>query len=130
MGAKQIAEMEPSMREVYKGVNGPDDPPTACCTFETVNLAGSEIWLQAMAGTVNMAYPFAEEPLALLSRQGVRSPAGLYLVEWTTGEFATFGFDNTSPRDHAFFVDQLFVKVLGCDDEGYALKATIESLEA
>ena len=129
MGAKQIAEMEPSLREVYKGVSGPDDPPPACCTFETVNSAGAEVWIQAMAGTVNMGYPFTEEPLEMLRGRGVRGPAGLYLVEWAAGEYATFGFDNISPRDHAFFVDQLFVKVLGCDDESYALKASLEVLE-
>ena len=90
---------------------------------------GSELWLQVMPGTVNMAYPFTEEPLELLRRRGVRGPAGLYLVEWVAGEYATFGFGDVSPRDHAFFVDQLFVKVLGCDDASYTVKTTIELLE-
>jgi hypothetical protein len=129
MGARQIAEMEPGLREVYKGVTGPDDPPPACCTFETVNLAGAGVWLQAMAGTVNMSYPFAEEPLELLRGRGVRGPESLYLVEWAAGEYATFGFDNIQPRDHALFADQLFVKVLGCDDDGYALRTAFEQLE-
>jgi hypothetical protein len=129
MGAKQIAEMEPSLREVYAGVSGPDDPPTACCTMESVNLSGAEVWLQAMPGTVNMAYPLASEPLSVLRERGVRCPAGFYLVEWAAGEYATFGFDNIAPRDHAFFADQLFVKVLGCDGESYALRTTIEPLE-
>ena len=129
MGANQIAEMEPSLREVYKGISGPDDPPTACCTLEAVNLSGSEVWLQVMPGTVNMAYPFTEEPVELLRSRGVRSPAGFYLVEWAAGEYVTFGFDDIPPRDHAFFVDQLFVKVLGCDDAGYEIKAAIEPMD-
>lgn len=129
MGANQIAEMEPSLTEVYKDISGPDDPPTSCCTLEAQTLSGSEVWIQVMPGTVNMAYPFAEEPLGLLRRQGVRGPAGLYLVEWEPGVYATFGFGEITPRDHAHFVDQLFVSVLGCDDAGYELKTSIEPLE-
>lgn len=129
MGAHQIAQMEPSLSEVYKGISSPDDPPTSCCTLETMTLSGSEVWIQAMPGTINMAYPFTEEPLELLRREGVRSPLDIYLVEWKAGEYATFGFGDISARDHAFFVDQLFVKLLGCDDASYELRILIESLE-
>jgi hypothetical protein len=129
VGADQIAAMEPSLRETYQGVKGPDDPPTSCCTLEATNLSGAGVWIQAMPGTVNMLYPFTEEPLELLRGRGVRAPAGLYLVEWAAGEYATFGFGDTSPRDHALFLDQLFVRVLGCDDAGYEPKATVEPLE-
>jgi hypothetical protein len=129
MGAHQIAGMEPSISEVYKGVSGPDDPPTAVCTLEATTLSGSSVWIQVMPGNVNMSYPFADEPLELLRARGVRSPSDLYLVEWAAGEYATFGFGDIPARDHAFFVDQLFVKVLGCDDAGYELKASIEPLE-
>lgn len=97
MGANQVAEMEPSLREVYEGVSGPDDPPTACCTLEAVNLSGSEVWIQAMAGTVNMAYPLAEEPVELLRSRGVRSPAGFYLVEWRRASTPRSD-STTSPR--------------------------------
>jgi hypothetical protein len=129
MGANQIAEMEPSLSEVYKGISSPDDPPTSCCTLEAATLSGSQLWIQVMPGTVNMAYPFIDEPLELLRRQGVRSPSDIYLVEWVAGEYATFGFSDISPRDHAFFVDQLFVKVLGCDDASYELRKSIEQME-
>jgi hypothetical protein len=129
MGAKQIAEMEPSLGEVYKGISGEDDPPTLCCTLETMTLSGAEVWVQVMPGTVNMAYPSAEEPLELLRRVGVRSPPDIYLVEWAAGEYATFGFGNISARDHASFVDQLFVRILGCDDESYELGIKVEGLE-
>jgi hypothetical protein len=128
VGANQIAEMLPGLSEVYAGVSGPDDAPTSCCTLEAVTASGLEVWIQAMPGTVNMSYPFAEEPFELMRGRGVRSPAGLYMVEWAAGEYATFGFDDIPPRDHAFFVDQLFVKVLGCDDGGYEIKATIEPM--
>jgi hypothetical protein len=128
MGASQIAGMGPSLSEVYEGVSGPDDPPTSCCTLEAVTPSGSEVWIQAMPGTINMSYPFTEEPLGLLRRRGVRSPSDTYLVEWAAGEFATFGFGNISASEHTFLVDQLFVKVLGCDDAGYEPKASIEQL--
>jgi hypothetical protein len=128
MGAKQIAEMERSLSEVYRGINSPDDPPTACCTLEAKTLSGSEVWIQALPGTVNMQYPLTEEPLEMLLRQGIRSPPDIYLVEWAAGEYATFGFRDISARDHACFVDQLFVRVLGCDDAGYEMSIRIEPL--
>ncbi len=130
MGANQIAEMEPSLSQVYQGISSPDDSPTSCCTLEAMTLSGSEVWIQVMPGTINMAYPFTEEPLELLHRQGIRSPSDIYLVEWAAGEYATFGFGDISPREHAFFVDQLFVKILGCDDASYQLKTSIEQLES
>ena len=129
MGAIQIASMEPSVREVYKGISSSDDPPTSCCTFETRTRSGLEVWIQVMPGTINMSFPFDEEPLDLLRRKGVRSPLDLHLVDWGANEYATFGFDNLPARDHAFFVDQLFVKILGCDDESYEVSASIEPLE-
>lgn len=129
MSTTQISAMEPSINEVYKEISSPDDPPTLCCTLETITLLGSQVWIQAMPGTVNMAYPFTEEPFDVLQRQGVRSPSDIYLVDWAAGEYATFGFGDIAARDHAFFVDQLFVKVLGCDDAGYQLKISIEPLE-
>ena len=128
MGARQIAEMEPGLSEVYKGVSGPEDPPAACCTLESVALSGAAVWIQALPGNVNMGYPFADEPLELLRRRGVRGPSDIYLVEWAAGEYATLGFGDIPARDHAFFADQLFVKVLGCDDEGYKLKVSVEPL--
>ena len=130
MGANQIAEMEPGLRKVYEGISGPDDPPTSSCTLEATTSSNTTVWIQAMPGTVNMAYPFTDEPLELMRSRGVRFPPDLYLVEWAAGEYATFGFSDIAARDHATFLDQLFVKVLGCDDAGYSLKTSIESLDA
>jgi hypothetical protein len=129
MGANQILKMEPSLREIYKGISGPDDPPAFCGTMEAINLSGTKVWVQAMPGTVNMAYLSTDEPLEYLRAQAVRCPFDIYLVDWAAGEYATFGFDNLSPRDHATFVDQLFVKVLKCDDATYDVSILIEPLE-
>jgi hypothetical protein len=129
MGANQIARMGPCLRAVYEGISGPDDAPTSCCTLDAINSSNTRVWIQAMPGTVNMAYPFTDEPLELLRSRGVRSPPDLYLVEWVAEEYATFGFNDVSARDHASFIDHLFVKILGCDDESYSLTTAIESLE-
>ena len=128
MGADQIAQMARSIAKVYEGVTTPDDAPALLCTLESTTPSGSQVWIQVLPGNVNMVYPFTEGPLELLRQTGVRSPPDLYLVEWMAGEYTAFGFSDLPARDHATFVDQLFVKILGCDDDSYILKATIESL--
>ncbi|HEY5883808.1 MAG TPA: hypothetical protein VIT88_03935 [Pyrinomonadaceae bacterium] len=116
------------MAPVYEGVASPDDAPSSLCTLESMNTTGVPVWIQVLPGNVNMAYPFTEEPLGLLRQRGLRCPQDLYLVEWIAGEYASFGFSDIPARDHASFVDQLFVKILRCDDENYSFKATIEPL--
>jgi hypothetical protein len=129
MGANQVSQMEPRVAETYKGISGPDDLPTLSCTLESKTPSGAEVWIQVWPETVNMGYPFTREPLEFLRNQCVDSPPGLYLVEWSANEYATVGFDGISPREHASFVDQLFVRVLGCDDASYAFAVTIEEME-
>ena len=116
MGDDQIAQMARSIAKVYEGVTTPDDAPTLLCTFESTTSSGAQAWIQVLPGNINMVYPSTEEPLELLRQRGVRSPPDLYLVEWVAGEYAAFGFSDVPARDHASFVDQLFVKILGCDD--------------
>ena len=129
MGANQIAQLARSIAKVYEGVTKPGDAPTLLCTLESTNSLGSPVWIQVLPGNVNMVYPFTEEPLELLRQRGVRSPPDLYLVEWVAGEYAAFGFSDIAARDHASFVDQLFVKILGCDDGSYRLTTTTESID-
>lgn len=128
MGADQTVEMVRSIAKVYEGVTTLDDAPTLLCTLESTTSSGSQVWIQVLPGNVNMAYPFAEEPLGLLRQRGVRSPHDLYLVEWVAGEYAAFGFSHIPARDHASFVNELFTKILGCDDAGYRVRTTIESI--
>ena len=130
MGAEQIAQMARSIAKVYEGVTTADDAPTLLCTFESTTSSGSMVWIQVLPGNVNMAYPFSEEPLELLREKGVRSPPDLYVVEWVAGEYVAFGFSDIPVRDHAAFVDQLFVKILGCEDSSYSFKTTMESVDA
>jgi len=129
MGDDQIAQMARSIAKVYEGVTTPDDAPTLL-TLESTTSSGAQVWIQVLPGNINMVYPSTEEPLGLLSDRGVRSPPDLYLVEWVAGEYAAFGFSDVTARDHASFVDQLFVKILGCDDHSYTFKTTMESVDA
>ena len=129
MGANQIALLARSIAKVYEGVTTPGDAPTLLCTLESTTPSGSTVWIQVLPGNVNMVYPFIEAPLELLRQRGVRSPPNVYLVEWVAGEYAAFGFSDIAARDHASFVDQLFVKILGCDDNSYSLKTTIEEVD-
>ena len=128
MGTGQIAQMARSIAKLYQAVTKPDDAPALLCTLESTTSSGSAVWIQVLPGNVNMSYPFTEEPLELLHQRGVRSPPDLYLVEWVAGEYAAFGFSDVTARDHASFVDQLFVKVLGCDDASYSVGAITESI--
>ena len=129
MGANQITQMARSIAKVYEGLTKPDDAPTLLCTLESTTSSGLEVWIQVLPGNVNMAYPLTDEPLELLRQRGIRSPPDLYLVEWVAGEYAAFGFSDIAASDYASFVDQLFVKVLGSDDNSYSLKTTIEEID-
>ena len=129
MGADQIAQLARSIAKVYEGVTTPDDAPRFLCTLEATTSSGSPVWIQVLPGNVNMVYPFTEEPHELLRQKGVRSPPDLYLVEWVPGEYAAFGFIDVPARHHASFVDQLFVKILGCDDSSYVFKTTMEPVD-
>ena len=128
MGARRIVELSRSIAKVYEAVTTAGDSPMQLCTFESTTSTGAQVWIQVLPGNVNMVYPFSHDPIELIRQRGVRSPSDLYLVEWVAGEYASLGFSDIPARDHASFVDQLFVKILGCDDETYGLKITIESI--
>lgn len=127
MGARQVAEMLPCVSEACESVEGVEGP-SAFCTLEATNAAGARVWVQVMPGNVNMSYPFADEPLALLRARGVRVPEDAYPIDWAAGEYATFGFAEIAPGEHASLVDQIFVKVLACDAAAYEVESTVEPL--
>lgn len=129
MGAGQMEAIERGIADAYKGISDPLDPPGVCCTFETRNTADEEVWIQVIAGSVNMMYPFDDEPFERLRTTGVRRPQNLDMIDWVANSYATFDVDDVSVRDQAFLVDQLFTKVLGCDDGSYEVAASFEDLE-
>ena len=106
-----------------------DAEPAHCCTLETENKLGTPVWIQLLAGSVNMHYPFAADPVEQLRICGIRMPNGIELLEWEASSFATFSLPRISADDLAFFVDQLFTQVLGCDDAAYVPRAVIEELD-
>jgi len=107
-----------------------DAEPTHSCTLEAENKLGASVWIQVLAGSVNMHYPFTTDPIEQLRVCRVRAPIGLELLEWEAASFATFSISRISADDLAFFVDQLFTLVLGCDDAAYEPRVVIEELEA
>jgi hypothetical protein len=109
--------------------SGPEVVPTKCCTLLTQDALGAKTWIQILPGTVNMTYPFADDPLERLRIASVRTPFGTELLEWEASSFATFTMTTVLEADIAYFVDQLFVEVLGCDDAGYEVQAMIEMLD-
>ena len=129
MGTRQIDTIETGIRTANKGITSPDDKPKLCCTLETKNSLGNDVWIQVFAGTVNSMYPFGDEPMQRLRSIGVNAPSGIILIEWEASSFATFGVESVSTRDQAAFVDQLFVRLLGCIEGAYDLDSTIEDLE-
>lgn len=107
----------------------PNAEPTHCCTIVSQDAAGSQVWIQALTGSVNMMYPFEQEPLEKLRVSSVRSPLGMELIEWQPTAFATFAVSTVTVGELAFFLEQLFTRVLGCDEADYETQIMIETLD-
>src|SRR4051812_48253516 len=99
MGAEQMRAIEGGVAAAYEGVAGPDDPPRRCCTITALDSAGAPVWVQVLAGSVNLLYPYASDPIERLRISSVRSPLGLELIEWQAETFATFALPTTTPRE-------------------------------
>jgi hypothetical protein len=130
MGAKQCRTIEPGVVAAYETVTGPEAAPGLCCTFEAAMAAGEPVWIQVMAGTVNMQYPFSDDPVARLRRVDAFGPLQPELIEWSADGFATWDMAGITPRDVAWFVDRVFTRVLGCDDAAYDPRVTMEQLDS
>ena len=129
MGERQRQEIERGVVEVGACDGGAQEAPSRCCTIVAQNALGAPTWIQILAGTVNMLYPFAGDPLEQLRVCSVRAPHGLELIEWQPTSFATFGVSAGSAGEWAFFVDQLFTHVLGCGEADYEPRLMIETLD-
>ena len=103
-----------------------------CCTIETVNSEGKDVAIQVLQHSINIApYPFSEEPLSRLERNGVMQELGdpdLSLVDWDTNIYAQVGTDALDAHKVAELVDLTFVKLLACDDANYAIRVSTEDL--
>jgi len=129
MGETQREIIKRAAIEVSACPDDGDAEPTHCCTLEAENTLGAPVWIQVLAGSVNMEYPFANDPVERLRACGLEIPKRLELLEWEASSFATFSITDISVDELAFLVDQLFTQVLGCDDAAYKPRAAIEALD-
>ena len=52
----------------------------------------------------------------------------LALIDWNPGVYATLGSDGLKRGQVAQLIDQVFVPLLGCDEENYTISASTEDL--
>ena len=122
MGERQRLIMEPAVRDLLARSGG-----DAICTFTATDSAGEEVWVQLIeGGSLNTLYPLEDDPAKRLGQLGVFGTLKVSLIEWDAGNFATFDIEAIAAWDVAFVVDQLFVKLLKCDDAGYQPASSIE----
>jgi len=114
MGADQIAEISPALREALAG-----DPGT-CVTFSLVGKPDS--WVQFVDFVANAAYPQLDEPSPLISRLGF----GL-LESWEAGQYLTVNLAAGDARAVAKWIDEYFERVLNAP-QGYSVDIKIEEL--
>ena len=90
-------------------------------------LEGDEgVWIQVTSDQINLAYPFEDDPGERLIAREVSGHALLALSTWEPGVFATFDYEpHASSLEIAALVDQLLIRVLGVNEEGYPLTASI-----
>ena len=128
MGQRQEKAIGAAIGAIFSERNGGG----LCCTIETVNADGQDVAIQVMQHSINIApYPFSEEPLSRLERNGVMPRLGdpeLELVDWDTNIYAQVGTGALDARKVAELVDLTFVKLLSCDDASYAITASTEDL--
>ena len=108
-----------------------DDAEGLCCTIEATNARGESVTIQVMQDSLNISpYPFTEEPLGQLAACGATEglEAELELVDWNPGVYATLGTDGLDAEQVAQLADQVFVQLLGCDEENYKISASTEDL--
>lgn len=123
MGERQRAILYPAVADLLAR---PDDGDSIC-TLSAINAAGEEVWVQLIAGgSLNTQYPPNDEPMRKLGELGVFGTLRLSLVEWEAGNYATFDLAGIAARDVVFVIDQLFVKLLQCDDAGYEPASSFE----
>lgn len=123
MSERQRAMIEPAARDLLAR----DGEGDAICTITAANAAGEEVWIQLIeGGSLNAQYPADDEPMRRLGALGVFGTLKVPLIEWEPGDYATFDIEGIAARDVAFVIDQLFVKLLKCDDAGYQPASSLE----
>ncbi|HEX2674966.1 MAG TPA: hypothetical protein VHM25_29015 [Polyangiaceae bacterium] len=125
MGADQIAEIAPAVREV---VDGFTQGRNLCATFEVSG--GPDKWIQFTSGTINLAYPVDEDPVLLPAGLGIGPLNSLILVDWAPRTFATFNIEAPmTVRDIARIIDAMFESTLGCAGRDYSVDVEFIELQ-
>ena len=123
MGERQRLIIEPAARDLLARTDDGD----SICTFAATNAAGEEVWIQLISGgSLNTQYPPTDEPVKRLGTLGVFGTLKVSLIEWEAGNFATFDVHGIASWDVAFAIDQLFVRLLQCNDAGYEPASSFE----
>lgn len=110
MAADQIAAIRPAIAELEAAER--DSEGEFVARFE---IPGHQAkWVEVILGTVNFAYPYADDPLERVLRHGIKPLPKLKLSEWQPELFATFQYESSAPsRDVAKFVDCILGEMLG-----------------
>ena len=123
MGERQRAMMYPVVHELLARPGAGD----VICTITANNAAAEEVWVQLVeGGSLNTQYPADEEPMNRVGALGVFGTLKVSLIEWEAGSYATFDLRGIASHDVAFVIDQLFVRLLQCDDAGYEPASSFE----
>ncbi len=123
MSERQRAVMEPVVRDLLARPGAGD----AICTITATNAVGEEVWIQLIeGGSLNTQYPPDDEPVKRLGMLGVFGTLKVPLIEWEAGNYATFDVHGIASWDVAFVIDQLFVRLLQCNDAGYEPASSFE----
>lgn len=123
MGDRQRLVIEPAARDVL----GRTTAGETICTFTASNKAGEEVWVQLIdGGSLNTLYPFDDDPVKRLGVLGVFGTLKVSMIEWEAGNYVTFDVHGIAPMDVAFVIDQIFVRLLQCDDAGYQPASSFE----
>ena len=102
-----------------------------CCTIEATNAVGEPVTIQVMRDSLNISpYGFTEEPLSQLEICGATDglDADLGVIDWNAGVYATLGIDRLQPGQVVQLVDQVSIRLAGCDEENYTISASTEDL--
>jgi len=117
MGADEIAAIRPAIAELEADLEEHGVPARFFARFSLSNQETP--WIEVVIEdktTINLSYPFADEPLQLLQRSAVECPPGLKVTDRSPNAI-TFAFARSHTRAVARFIDALFTRVLGCGQE-------------
>ncbi len=128
MGAASLATLRSALDRLWHAVESAEGDEVEWCL--DLHLAGAKDtkWVQVLAGTLNLAYPSAEDPHRLVTRVLGEAAQAWSVLELEPGLFATFDLGDMDLRDLAPMLDRYFVAVLGADDSRDAIDVELTTL--